>query len=68
MTGEERAIWRAAYGSAFAHDFFQAATIQNFDRANETVSPEWARAVADIAVRKLRDWRRYEEPECGRRT
>lgn len=74
MTAEERAIWGAAYAAAFVADF------KNTQRAAEAIGstgelpsdaaaritgaeyPAW---VADLAVRRLREWRLAENPETG---
>ena len=65
MTDREKAIWDAAYAAAFMLDFFELKRVAGWDRAEEVVSAEAATAAADLAIRRLREWRRDENPGAG---
>lgn len=77
MTEEERAIWRAAYAAAFAADFERtrrsAEGMPSHQRGGELPSDAAARVttgdyagwIAELAVRRLREWREHEDSEFG---
>lgn len=66
LTDDERAIWRAAYAAAFVADFDRNGGEEDFfDRAAKATNAERAIALADLAVERLREWRRDEKPLAG---
>lgn len=72
MTGEEMDIWRAAYAAAYVADFNASRKLHEdiggvrypFDEATKKTSAERAATIADIAVLKLREWRK-SAPSAG---
>lgn len=54
MGGEEKAVWAAAYGAAFAVQFENYRRDLGIDRADEITDGEKAAFVADRAVDHLR--------------
>lgn len=77
MTAEEQMIWRAVYAAAFVQDYEglrEAAEqmpsqerkgVYPSDMAMDKVSVELACTIADLSVRKLREWRKEENPNAG---
>ena len=57
MSEEELAIWRSAFGTAYA-----IKTIAN----DWSYAHEKAVAVADESVVAFRKWRKYRDPEVGK--
>lgn len=72
MTDEERKVWRAAYAAAFMVEFHEAElqaresrSRSPFDQAAALATAETPIAMADIAVIRLREWRRDERETAG---
>jgi hypothetical protein len=59
MNDHERAIWAAAYGAAFANDYenIRAQTEIYPHLRGREVNAERAGFVADLAVRRYREWK-----------
>lgn len=72
MTAEEMDIWRAAYAAAFVADHNASRKLHEeiggvrypFDEATKKTSAERAVSIANIAVLKLREWRK-SAPSAG---
>jgi hypothetical protein len=67
LTHEEGEIWRAAYAAAFVADFERSYQISGgaFDRVANRTSAERAITIADLAVTRLAQWRKDEQPLAG---
>lgn len=66
MNEEERQLWQKTYAAAFSGDFMQNFVLfRDFDRAASSTPAEFAATVADLAVVRLKQWRRDESPETG---
>ena len=77
MNDQERRIWSAAYGAAFVSGYQRtrdfAETIPAAQRHGELPSDmaerlttaEWPGHMADLAVRRYREWREQEKPTLG---
>lgn len=72
MTEEERKVWRAAYAAAFMVLFHESelgareARVRTpFDRAVDLATAEAPIVLADLAVIRLREWRRDERSMAG---
>jgi hypothetical protein len=69
MTEEEHEIWAATYAAYFVAEFrsVRAASVSKpFDDAARVTTAEAAITVADLAVTRLREWRRDERSSAGR--
>lgn len=77
MNDQERNIWAAAYGAAFVAryeetlEFAQDISAHQrqgelpSDMAARTTNAEWPGYIADLAVRRYREWRQQENPRLG---
>lgn len=65
LTDNERGVWTAAYAAAFVADFGDATQRVGWDQATELASAEEPALIANLAVLRLRQWRK-SEPHCGR--
>lgn len=77
MNDQERNIWAAAYGAAFVAryeetlEFAQSVSAHQrqgelpSDMAARTTNAEWPGYIADLAVRRYREWREQERPTLG---
>ena len=61
FSAAEKAVWAAAYGSAFAVEFRRSEASVGFDVAVRAASAESCCDIADLAVVRLREWRDTEE-------
>lgn len=68
VTAREQRVWDAAYAAAFAAQVELACRLAgiNFDLVIEQITAERAAHIADLAVKRLREWQREEDPRCGR--
>ena len=72
MRHREQQVWDAAYAAAFVEEFTSSVRTRDamgqphpFDGAVAASSAERAIFIADLAVRRLREWRRDENGDAG---
>lgn len=62
----ERSVWDATFAAAFASEFMAEWSRRGrFDAAAQSMTAETAGTIADLAILRLREWRRDNDRRLG---